>query len=165
MSESRNRQPCEVVAGVQLLWKRQLVARWPNARLGLEGHSLTIANVKWSPDGTLLASGSYDGELKLWDVTSGALLGTLKLDGERVTSIAWSPDGRKLASGRQDGTVQLWVANSGKLLRTFEGHTGSVTGITWSSDGEMLASGSLDRTIKLWSVNSGDVLNTLEDGF
>ncbi|HRS14606.1 MAG TPA: WD40 repeat domain-containing protein, partial [Candidatus Bipolaricaulis sp.] len=67
-----------------------------------------VRSVAFSPDGTVLASGSDDGTIKLWDVTSGTGLRTLTGHTYPVNSVAFSPDGKTLASGSNDGTVLLW---------------------------------------------------------
>jgi WD40 repeat protein len=57
-----------------------------------------VNSVAFSPDGRLLASGSWDNTIRLWDAASGALLRTLEGHTNTVLSVAFSPDGRLLAS-------------------------------------------------------------------
>lgn len=67
------------------------------------GHLSYISSVKFSPDGKLLVTGSWDGMAKLWDVATGDLLHTFAWGSEGITSIAWSADGRILALGAPSG--------------------------------------------------------------
>jgi WD40 repeat protein len=68
----------------------------------------TWSSVAFSPDGRLLASGSRDKTIKLWEVASGSLVRTLTGHTDSVFSVAFSPDGRLLASGSDDNTIRLW---------------------------------------------------------
>ena len=122
------------------------------------GHSYWVSAVAFSPDGHLLATGSLDNTIKIWDVASGREIRTLNGHSSGVRSVAFSPDGRSLASGSYDTTVKLWDVTSGRELRTFSGHSDRINSVAFSPDGRVLASGSKDRTIKLWDVASGRAL-------
>ena len=74
----------------------------------LAGHAGWVLSVCFSPDGATLASGSWDGTVRLWDVTAGEHLRTLTRHTGWVSTVCFSPDGATLASGSRDGTVLLW---------------------------------------------------------
>ncbi|MCX6719307.1 MAG: choice-of-anchor D domain-containing protein [Candidatus Taylorbacteria bacterium] len=136
----------------------------------LKGHNDAVRSVSFSPDGSLLASGSYDKTIKLWDVKSGTNIATLKGHNDAVHSVSFSPDGSLLASGSGgyffsgsvDNTVKLWDVKSYKKIATLEGHTDCVESVAFSPDGSLLASGSWDETVKLWDVKSRTNITTLE---
>ena len=79
----------------------------------LAGHSSWVRGLAFAPDGTSLASASWDGSVKLWEVGEGGRLRlrqTLVGHTEQVHCVAWSPDGATLASGSYDRTIRLWEA-------------------------------------------------------
>lgn len=116
-----------------------------------------------SPEGfgKILASGSGDQTVKLWDVDTGECIRTLK-ENSPVRSVAFSPDGKILAIGSDDGTVRLWDVGTWQCFRTLNEHKNWVWSVAFSPDGKILATGSEDKTVRLWDVRTGNCLNTLE---
>ena len=102
--------------------------------------------------GRLLAGGSWDGTIRLWEARSGRLLGTLRGHTSGVWGVALSADGRLLVSGSEDGTVRLWESNSGAHLHTLWSDrryervdiTG-LTGVTAAQRASMLALGAVEH--------------------
>jgi len=120
----------------------------------LRHHTDGVRSVAFSPDGKILASGSDDRTIILWDVATHRPLG-LPLSGHTspVNSVAFGPDGKILASGSYDRTIILWdVATHRPLGLPLSGHTSPVNSVAFGPDGKILASGSYDRTIILWDV-------------
>lgn len=87
----------------------------------LDGHDNdVVVTVAFDPNGGTLASGGYDGSIRLWEPQSGKLLRTL--EGQATTHfVTFDPAGRILASGMSDGTVRLWEWRTGELLHTIQG--------------------------------------------
>jgi WD40 repeat protein/tRNA A-37 threonylcarbamoyl transferase component Bud32 len=123
----------------------------------LRGHTGAVTAVAFSPDDRLLASGSADRTVKLWDAVRGTEVRTLGGHAAAVTGLAFSPDGKTLASGSKDTTVRLWDTATGRLLHRLEGHQGPLTGVAFSPDGRHVASASEDRTVRIWEAEAGQM--------
>jgi len=138
---------------------------WSASLQTLEGHTASVSSVAFSRDGALLASGSADNTVRLWDAATGAAKHTLKGHTYSVSSVAFSPDGTLLASGSGDKTVRLWDAATGAAKPTLEGHTYWVSSVAFSPDGTLLASGSDDNTVRLWDAATGAMLQRITVAF
>ena len=131
-------------------------------RATLEGHTDIVWSVAFRPNGVMLASGSWDGTVRLWNVNTGRLLHTLTEHTNEVMSVTFSPDGQTLASASWDGTIRLWNPNNGKLKRILTGNGSGVASVVFSPDGQTLVSGSADRTIRLWNTRTWKQKTTLK---
>ncbi|MEQ9624242.1 TIR domain-containing protein [Coleofasciculus chthonoplastes] len=74
----------------------------------LQGHESAVISVAFSPDGNRIASGSWDGTIRLWDREGNPIGQPFKGHEDWVMSVAFSPDGNRIASGSNDGTIRLW---------------------------------------------------------
>ncbi len=127
----------------------------------LNKHNATVNDIVFSADGSLLASGSSDTTVWLWQPASGTPARMLAGHTSRVLSVGFSPDGRLLASGTGDGVIWLWQVDNGSLVQTLNGHITRVSSVAFSPDGMLLASGGGDRKVRLWRVADGAMLRGL----
>ena len=153
-------------------WNDNAVQLWDaqtgDHRTTLSGHTKRVNSVVYSPNGTMIASGSRDGSVRLWDVTSGKQKAILNHThwfnflfpwlNAPVHSVAYSPDGSTVAAGSIDRKVQLWDTQTPKLKATLTGHAGPVDTIVYSPDGKMIATaaGWTDDTVRLWDAVTGE---------
>ena len=133
----------------------------------LKGHTQSIRSLAITPDGEILASGSDDKTVKLWQLATGQGICTLKGHSKPVCAVAISSDGELLASGSEDKTIKLWQLTTGlqigklTLGNWFSGDSGSVYAIAISPDGEILVSLSSSGEVKLWNLKTGQEIQRL----
>jgi len=116
----------------------------------MTGHQQPINLVSFSPDGRLIASGSFDKSLKIWDGNTGKFKGTLRGHVSAVYQVCWSSDSRMLVSGSKDSTLKVWDLITCKIKYDLPGHDDEIYSVDWSPDGQRVASGAKDRLVRIW---------------
>jgi WD40 repeat protein len=116
-------------------------------------HKDAIYSMALSPDDKILATGSYDQKIKLWDAETGKELKTLSGHNGCVFGLAFRPDGKILASASADRTVKLWDVASGERRDTLSQPLKEVYAVAFSPDGKRLAAGGADNRIRIWDVS------------
>jgi len=129
----------------------------------LTGHKGAVNSVSYSSDGRLLASGSKDGSVRVWDTRTGEEARSPLLSGTgSVVTVDFAQNSRWVASGTESGVVCVWNVTPGQTShRRLNGHSHPVNCVKFSPDGSRLASASFDNTLSLWSLETGQKLATL----
>jgi WD40 repeat protein len=146
----------------------------------LTDHQGAIQAVAIAPNQQILATGSNDQTIKLWNLaplwqnnsenppeSNQLLIDTLSGHTDRVRTLAISSDSQTLASGGNDQTIKIWALDpkgqqSADLKSTLTEHTGAIYALAFLPNQNILISGSADWTIKIWDLNTNQVIKTLE---
>ena len=118
------------------------------------GHKDSLYCAALSPDGSVLATGGYDNDIKLWNVADGKELRTLTGHNGAVFELAFRHDGKVLASASGDRTVKLWNVASGERLETLKESLKELYTLAFSPDGTRLAAAGVDNRIRVWQVSA-----------
>lgn len=126
-----------------------------------DGQRGGVVAIAFSPDGRWLASGGFDGSVRLWDVESGKAIRSMRGHGREVTSLLFSRDGKVLTSGGRDNAIRLWDPTTANELQPRDGHDGPVHAVAVSPDGRTAAVACEGRCIRLWSLATAQELRTI----
>jgi WD40 repeat protein len=128
----------------------------------LTGHTNRVDSLDFSPDGRLLATGSWDNSIKIWRAQSGECFATLNAHNNWVNGVVFSPSGRYLASLSHDGTVKIWNTATWDCVKTLEhDEKGNANLVAFSPDEGLIATGPDSGAIKVWRLPQGTLLHAL----
>jgi WD40 repeat protein len=124
------------------------------------GHLAAVRSVEFSPDGRLLATGSFDHCAALWNVTTGARVAWLRGHEDLINDLAFSSDSSRLATGSFDGTVRVWNVGSGLQEMELNADV-RVYAVAWCPLSTHLLAACADHTVKIWNAAAGHLVETL----
>ncbi|MFN0168115.1 MAG: WD40 repeat domain-containing protein [Bryobacteraceae bacterium] len=128
-----------------------------------------ISVMCFSPDGSALAAGSYDADLRVWNARNGELVRLIDDLPVSMFALSFSPDGKHLAAAGVDRTVYLWDTGSWKIARKLTGQPEMISALAFSPDGRFLVTGGFNvltsrHPVKVivWEIRSGKMVRTME---
>lgn len=122
--------------------------------LTLGEESVSVESVAFNWDDRLLAIGTMDGNVQMWDVATGETRFTFQGHTGGATSLAFGAGGYLLAVGAGSGQVRLWDTASGEPSGMLQRHDAAVTSVAFQVDGFLVASGAADGSLKVWDIAS-----------
>jgi WD40 repeat protein len=152
-------------------WKTVAVADNNNIRIHnvtdgtsittLFGHSGTVTGTAINSDGSLLATGSYDETVRLWDMETFSSVKNISYHSYYTSTVSFSYDDTFLASGSYDTTVGLYNLDIGRKSEPFSNYFSYGSPLSYSPDGQIIATGTHNMTVRLWNASSGDVIRSM----
>ena len=121
----------------------------------LFGHTGSIFSISISPENDYIISGSFDGNVRLWNLHTKSCVNIYK-NFSPILSVKFSPIGHYFVSGGCDNSIKLYAINSIGPLRIFYGHLSDVEIVDFHPNGLYVISSSNDKTIRLWEIKSGE---------
>jgi WD40 repeat protein len=132
---------------------RMVDSRSGQERRRFFGHTESVQDVAFSPDGRLALSGSQDRRLILWNVTTGSQVAHLADTGDVALRLAFSPDGALACQGSLNGMILLWDVEKRTPIRRLIGSQRAVLQVLFSADGRRLYSADDDGAVREWRVD------------
>jgi WD40 repeat protein len=118
-----------------------------------KGHTFKVMAMAISKEGRLLATGSWDRTLKIWDVSSGKQLLSINHP-TPVNSVTFADSDTSIISGSHDGKIRVWSVKSGRSKGQVQAHGMGITQLSLSPNGKGLLSSSIDTRVKLWDIKT-----------
>ncbi|GAA6002933.1 hypothetical protein JCM10207_001903 [Rhodosporidiobolus poonsookiae] len=133
-------------------------------------HEAPIITCAADPTGTLFATGSADGVVKVWDAAHGHCTHVFKGHGGVISAMAFdiasAGDGgrqgrARLVTGADDCKIRVWDLRSRECLHVLDGHVSVVRGLDVTKDGKVLVSGGRDKVVNVWDLERGVLRKTM----
>lgn len=137
------------LVGEATLWRTSDWSRGPV----VQGHRDGLYAAQLSPDGTVLATASYDRDVIAWNISTAQPLKTFRGHNDAIYGMSFSPNGKLLATASGDRTVKLWDVATGQRLDTFSQPAKDQTTVTFSPNGQLIAAGGVDCRIRIWKIS------------
>jgi len=122
----------------------------------VRGHDKDINTLASAPNDSIIASGSQDKKIKLWNSHDLSLITVLSGHKRGIWKLVFSNIDKCLLSSSGDKTMRLWSLQDYSCLRTFQGHSASVLCGKFVNSGMQVLSTSADGMLKLWTIRSGE---------
>lgn len=116
------------------------------------GHASTITCMRWSPSGKLLATGSVDESVRVWDCEQGRRVRLMTGDGGAIVSVAWSSSGEYIASADSAGATYIWASAGRQSIENLPMQAAGERSLLWSQGGDQLFIGGRSGEIHVWDV-------------
>lgn len=124
------------------------------------GHGDEVLTCAYAPDSRIAISGGWDGNIRLWEASTGAPVEKIAVSNKPVSACAVSPEGDQILCGTLDGMLARWDATTHRQISTFLAHTRPISAITFAAEPEVVVTASWDRTLIVWKPgNEGRTLS------
>jgi len=136
---------------------------WPRPPLliNLIGHRKGVNDITFNADGSMVATASDDGTIRLW-TDRGDSIKTITGHSERVAVVRFTPDSRRVVSASGKGKMRIWDVETGVEVMSLDGHQECVADMDFSDDGQLLASVGWDLALKVWNIDTGKLVYDIE---
>ncbi len=152
-TDGPNVQVWDVQTGASV---QSLIGKWDDVETedAWLGHNEEVTALAFSPDNSLVASGSADTTLLFWDLEAGEVASTSDGHWATVTAIVFNEDGDQLLSGGEDNKLRTFRVVGGKVTATFEGHLAGVNQVAYGPLDDTLLSAGNDGTLRVWETGN-----------
>jgi eukaryotic-like serine/threonine-protein kinase len=118
-------------------------------------HEDEIGQMAFHPDGRHLATASFDGSIRIWNLSNGQLAIPEIVHGGQVYRVQFSPNGQHILAASYNGTARIWDFKTGKPVGDWMVHSHQIHTARYSPEGRWIVTTGFDREIKLWDARIG----------